>query len=92
MISSSSSLLHSKDLQISEAHQFIGLSQDPTVMPSKASFFLPLSSTPLLTAVQTCPNTVRWQALQVSSLPQNIHVKIKSQEFLKETIPLVHTN
>ena len=34
-------ILHSKDLQISEAHQFIDLSQDPTVMPSKASFFSP---------------------------------------------------
>lgn len=33
--------LHSEDLQISEAHQFIGLSQDPGVMPSKASFFSP---------------------------------------------------
>ena len=34
-------ILHSKGLQISEAHQFIGLSQDSGVMPSEASFFSP---------------------------------------------------
>lgn len=39
-------ILHSKDLQISEAHQFIGLSQDSGVMPSEASFFSPSPPTP----------------------------------------------
>lgn len=40
-------ILHSKGLQISKAHQFIGLSQDSGVMPSEASFYLSLSPYPL---------------------------------------------
>lgn len=72
------SLLHSKDLQIPEAHQFIGLSQAPGVKPSLILAFS------LSFCVESSTNLFQcsWVAGSPGLLFKNIHVKIKSQRSL----------
>lgn len=48
-------ILYSKGLQIREAHQYIGLSQDSGVMPSEASFFSPSPPTPSIDNTANLP-------------------------------------